>query len=114
MAEQLHRVLRQRKKGWRMPDHTKDVSRSSRWGNRVSEPAVYGDAEAHRTAIEEYRRWAFAPEQAAWRESVRQGLRGWNLACYCKPGLACHADVLLEIANGEEDSRELPADPSAG
>ena len=85
-----------------MPDHTKDVSRSSRWGNRVSEPAVYGDPEAHLAAIEEYRRWAFAPEQAAWRESVRQGLRGWNLACYCKPGLDCHADVLLKIANSEE------------
>ncbi len=23
------------------------------------------------------------------------------LACWCKPGTLCHADVLLEIANGE-------------
>lgn len=22
-----------------------------------------------------------------------------NLACWCKPGAPCHADVLLEIAN---------------
>ena len=27
-------------------------------------------------------------------------LRGKNLACWCKPGSPCHADVLLEIANG--------------
>lgn len=27
-------------------------------------------------------------------------LRGKNLACFCKLDEACHADVLLEIANG--------------
>ena len=26
-------------------------------------------------------------------------LRGKNLACTCKPGQGCHADVLLELAN---------------
>ena len=26
-------------------------------------------------------------------------LRGKNLACWCKPGEPCHADVLLELAN---------------
>lgn len=26
-------------------------------------------------------------------------LRGKNLACWCKPGDPCHADVLLELAN---------------
>lgn len=26
-------------------------------------------------------------------------LRGKNLACWCKPGEKCHADVLLEMAN---------------
>ncbi|MBU8830859.1 DUF4326 domain-containing protein [Mycolicibacterium goodii] len=28
-------------------------------------------------------------------------LRGRDLACWCAPGLACHADVLLELANLE-------------
>jgi hypothetical protein len=28
-------------------------------------------------------------------------LRGKNLACWCKPGSPCHADVLLELANKE-------------
>lgn len=31
-------------------------------------------------------------------EIVRE-LRGKNLACWCKPGEPCHADVLLELAN---------------
>lgn len=32
-------------------------------------------------------------------DMIREKLRGKNLACYCKPGEPCHADVLLEIAN---------------
>lgn len=31
---------------------------------------------------------------------VIRELRGKNLACWCRPGEPCHADVLLEIANG--------------
>ncbi len=27
-------------------------------------------------------------------------LKNKNLSCFCKPGEACHADVLLKIANG--------------
>ncbi len=33
---------------------------------------------------------------------IRTELRGKNLACWCKPGEACHADVLLELARGGE------------
>lgn len=32
---------------------------------------------------------------------IRDHLRRRNLACWCAPGAPCHADVLLEIANGE-------------
>lgn len=28
-------------------------------------------------------------------------LRGHDLACWCAPELACHVDVLLELANGD-------------
>ena len=36
-------------------------------------------------------------------EAVKPTLkRGRPLACWCRPGLACHADVLLAIANGVE------------
>ena len=30
---------------------------------------------------------------------IRAELRGKNLACWCKPGEPCHADVLLDLAN---------------
>jgi hypothetical protein len=86
----------------KLPPHTRAVTGSRYWGNFVCRPAKKDDPEAHRVAIEAFRRWAFAPEQEGFRAEVRQRLRGFNLACWCKPHLACHADVLLEIANGEE------------
>jgi hypothetical protein len=50
--------------------------------------------------VELFRAWIHAPEQAGVRQRVRRELRGLDLACWCKPGWPCHADVLLEIANG--------------
>jgi len=32
-------------------------------------------------------------------EAARSELRGHNLACYCAENLACHSEILLEIAN---------------
>jgi hypothetical protein len=106
-----YRVQLSRRKGWRMPPDTVKVDRTTRWGNRVSEPQPYGDPEAHRVAVEEYRRWIFAPKQASFRGDVRRELHGKHLACWCKPHLACHADVLLLIANGEERGAALRPAP---
>jgi hypothetical protein len=47
-------------------------------------------------------RVALKDELAVLRAKVLANLphlRGKNLACWCKPGQPCHADVLLEIAN---------------
>jgi hypothetical protein len=32
-------------------------------------------------------------------DDVRRELAGRDLCCWCAPELACHADVLLEVAN---------------
>lgn len=37
-------------------------------------------------------------------EDIRRELAGKDLACWCPLGQPCHADVLLEIANGPADS----------
>jgi Domain of unknown function (DUF4326) len=42
-------------------------------------------------AIEKYREWLVAKDLSE--------LRGKNLACYCPLDQACHADVLLKLAN---------------
>jgi len=48
--------------------------------------------------IELYRRWLTGrPELVA---AVRERLAGRDLMCWCPPGRPCHADVLLELANG--------------
>jgi hypothetical protein len=35
-------------------------------------------------------------------DDIRSELRGRDLVCWCPPDQPCHADVLLEIANGGE------------
>lgn len=44
---------------------------------------------------------AVAPAVEARTPPDPTELRGKNLACWCKPGDPCHADVLLELANGD-------------
>lgn len=42
------------------------------------------------------------------RAAAREELRGKNLCCWCGPQEACHADVLLIIANTtEEEIRDI-------
>ncbi|MBK8772718.1 MAG: DUF4326 domain-containing protein [Rhizobiales bacterium] len=114
MAEP-RRVQLKRSKGWRMPDNTRSVARPGPFGN----PFTVADArEAGYTGSETrlqifvvraFRNWLagdisgwMGPEADAARERILSGLpelRGKNLACWCKPGEACHADVLLELAN---------------
>jgi hypothetical protein len=77
-----------------MPANTVKVDRSTIWGN----PFVVGEAPWGRepftreTAVATYREWIVT-------NSDLERLRGKNLACWCKPGAPCHADVLLELAN---------------
>ena len=52
---------------------------------------------AHLYAVERYREWIKLVDI----EVIRHMLGGKDLMCWCPPELPCHADVLLEIANGE-------------
>ena len=100
------RIQLSRAKGWRMPPDTVKVDRSTPWGNPIEIGAccridVDGDmVEATVTqaiAVEFYREYlAGALRQTP---NLLEPLRGRNLACWCKPGQPCHADVLLEFAN---------------
>jgi Domain of unknown function (DUF4326) len=97
MAE---RIQLSRAKGWRMPENTVKVDRTTKWGNpfRIGDFGI-PDAAA---AAQRYREWldgrVSGPERP-FLGYVRSHLRGKNLACWCKPGQPCHADVLLELAN---------------
>ncbi len=73
------------------------VGRPSVWGNPFRE----GDAGTREEVIAMYRDWVLnCPSPAAMIVRKRLSeLRGKTLGCWCAPR-SCHADVLLELANG--------------
>lgn len=104
------RIQLSRKKGWRMPANTVKVDRSTCYGNqfKAGERYVLGHAEDSTPIFGTVRDQAHAvelfEEQGDALEIIhREGskLVGKNLACWCKIGSPCHADVLLRLANSK-------------
>ena len=103
------RIQRRRIKGWRMPEGAIYVGRPSKWGNPFEIGLWYGasgpNGEWSRSVFIADRSTAFVEYRRAARlghpgiPSDLSSLRGHDLACWCKPGDPCHADVLLELAN---------------
>jgi hypothetical protein len=118
------RVQRQRTKGWQMPDGAVYVGRPSRWGNPINLSDVadqfpsLDDTQVARMVVRDfqslavrgelsYPNWRFAGGSrgpVSWTyptvAEIRADLSGKDLACWCPLDQPCHADVLLEIANG--------------
>lgn len=98
------RIQRKRTKGWKMPPNTVYVGRPTKWGN----PWLIRSDELHRysaqRAVDNYREWVNVCNARSTIDAIRirAELRGKNLACWCPLDQPCHADVLLEIANGTE------------
>lgn len=68
------------------------IGRPSKWGN----PYIIGKHGDRTAVIEQYRTYLLLhPELYI---AARTELRGRDLVCFCSP-LACHGDILLEIAN---------------
>lgn len=89
------RIQRCRTKGWRMPAGAVFVGRPTKWAN----PYKVGTAVAPtpEVAVALFREYlAQKPDLA---EAARDQLKGKVLACWCRPGQPCHADVLVEAAN---------------
>lgn len=106
----VKRVQLSRAKGWRMPTNTVKVDRTTKWGNpwRVGEQYVIGQERGQdvlqtfsaRECVERFRLWlGRSAEGRRLAELAAVELRGKNLACWCRLGSPCHADVLLELAN---------------
>lgn len=105
------RITLARAKGWRMPPNTVKVDRSTKWGNPFSTHMATeaGCRNPQRAVVDAFRSWLDGNPWACGadryedrRNAILSGLpelRGKNLACWCKPGTPCHADVLLELAN---------------
>lgn len=115
------RVQRKRVKGWRMPENTLSVTRPGEFGNPFVIGGYYKIGNGKNgfswlrcldevLAIKQgFTKINTATEAVEWfkryielyplRENVIEKIRNKNLACWCKVGQPCHADVLLEIAN---------------
>lgn len=91
-----------------MPPNTKHVGRPSYWGNYHFDEKIkslddrvwiedYGEVTVREAFNIMVREWQDVTNFSEWIEP----LRGKNLACWCLLDRPCHADLLLEIANGE-------------
>ena len=87
------RIQRQRRKGWRLPASAVCVTRPGRWGN----PFVIGKDGDRAQVLARFADYARArlAEEPDWLAPLREK----DLACWCPPGEACHADILLRFAN---------------
>jgi hypothetical protein len=68
------------------------IGRGSKWGNRF----VIGRDGSREEVIRKYREWILKNDHLLSRLGQ---LKDKVLGCYCKP-LACHGDVLAELADG--------------
>lgn len=118
------RIQRRRVKGWRMPEGAVSVTRPLFWGNpfRVGHhykrggiprmgltftymEAYEGHQDATYTTIQtldeslEWYMWYVGTWSELMLSRLRKELAGKDLACWCKEGATCHADILLELAN---------------
>lgn len=99
------RIQRKRIKGWKMPPNTVYVGRPTKWGN----PFHIGSDCTAQEAVMQFTGWIAARDSDYARSgrmtdgpysfTIRNQLRGKNLACFCPLDKPCHASVLLEIAN---------------
>ena len=103
------RIQRKRARGWRMPDGAVYVGRPTEWGNpwKVGDRLMLEwplDASGRlcrevvitpELAVALYR-IAFTPDAT----EIREQFADRDLACWCPLSQPCHADVLLELANG--------------
>jgi hypothetical protein len=97
------RIQRKRTKGWKMPEGAVYVGRPTMWGNhhRIGAPNPYnGDPMSAADAVDNFR--YFIERVADPITFDLSELRGKDLACWCPLDQPCHADVLLELANGKD------------
>lgn len=72
------------------------VGRPSKWGN----PFKLDREEDREEVLKQYEEWLLSQPRLV--RDVKRELKGKHLICWCAPKL-CHADVLLRVANEEDD-----------
>jgi hypothetical protein len=127
----MERIQRKRTKGFNLQQASPNglpvvyVGRPTIWGNPWTVKSaimsgLFQPCACPQMVVDCYRTWLsdhgtrtdqfpiYKKLEAQRAEILRRlpELRGKNLACFCKPGEPCHADVLLELANEQEAAGE--------
>lgn len=110
------RIQLSRKAGWRKPEGAIVVSRPSKWGNPYTVDHYRSIPSYEDMDIWDLRymatsdfggmvagKWGRQHRYPPLAE-IRAELAGKDLCCWCPLDQPCHADVLLELANGPADA----------
>ena len=84
--------------------HDVYIGRPSKWGNKFShkkDTQAEFVVSSREEAIAAYRKWITEGDGMYLLEDLHE-LKGQTLGCWCKP-LACHGDVLAELADQAND-----------
>lgn len=110
------RIQQKRTKGWRKPEGAVSVARPSKWGNPYTLEWARGYWAGYAVTESDLRSEVvtcfrndrlFLDCDYPSIATIRAELRGKDLMCWCPLDLPCHADVLLELANGKEGGNAL-------
>jgi hypothetical protein len=93
MSNRVKYSLQDIYKGVKLPDNTKKVDRSTKYGN----PYKVGSKLGEFTREEALRLYEIYLDFVVSKKLLDiEPLRGYNLACSCKLEDNCHADILLK------------------
>ena len=92
------RIQRKRTKGWKTPTGAVFVGQPSKWDNPFAFPGAGAARTARQRFVDLYRQEVYTNTDLL--SAIRRELRGKDLMCWCSLDHECHADVILEIANG--------------
>jgi hypothetical protein len=93
MSNRVKYSLQDIYKGVKLPDNTKKVDRSTKYGN----PYKVGNKLGEFTRDEALRLYEIYLDFVVSKKLLDiEPLRGYNLACHCNLEDNCHADILLK------------------
>lgn len=98
-----------------MPENTISVTRPGKFGNpfTAKEAMEAGYKDGNKMAVWAFSEWLsgkendfseLLPDKKKLVLKHIKELKGMNLACWCALDQPCHADVLLDLANGINNS----------
>ena len=99
------RIQLKRTKGWKIPPNTVKVDRSTKWGN----PFKIGPDGPDWLCVSKFA-YKLGGNIFSFPclTDIVNNLQGKNLACWCKIGSPCHADLLLFLANSSYAAIKRP------